>query len=65
MWLDQRSEGIAIAGPRPRNQVRCRHFTVSFHMLRLHPDIDTSRHPNWAVDRRPVSRLRGVYLGGC
>jgi hypothetical protein len=57
------ARGIAIAGPRPRNQVRCRACTVSFDVPRLHPGTDTSRDPNWAVDRRSVSRLRGVYIG--
>jgi hypothetical protein len=39
--LGKRLKGIAIAGPRTRNQVRGHHVTVSPHLLR---HLSPSRH---------------------
>jgi hypothetical protein len=33
-------------------------------LARFHPGADTGRGENWAGGGRPLSRCRGVYLGG-
>ena len=64
--LGERSERVAVPGPRPGDQVGCHHPHLASPLPRIsshvRPVMDTCRGANWAVSRRPVRRRRGVCI---